>query len=122
MGSVARTYTRGRVSVQPSAPPQGEVANHSETPLPSGRLLLRMSPALHRELANAAEREGSSLNGFIIARLADSVDVESTDVVDTPSPVSPSTSTLTWLLTANVVAVTLAALAALAIVLVVWLS
>jgi len=98
------------------------VAVHSETPLPSGRLLLRMSPALHRELANAAEREGTSLNGFIIARLADSVDAKSTDGVDARAPGLPATSTLTWLLTANVVAVTLAALAAFAIVLVAWLS
>ncbi len=31
----------------------------------SGRLLLRMPPALHAELARAAQREGTSLNAYI---------------------------------------------------------
>ena len=31
----------------------------------SGRLLLRMPPALHAELAQAAEKDGSSLNAYI---------------------------------------------------------
>lgn len=39
----------------------------------SGRLLLRMPPALHGELARAAERDGSSLNAFITRILSDAV-------------------------------------------------
>ena len=36
----------------------------------SGRLLLRMPRALHGELAQAAEREGVSLNRLIVSRLS----------------------------------------------------
>lgn len=109
------------MSVQSSATPLGEEGNR-ESPLPSGRLLLRMPPGLHRELAQAAEHEGTSLNGYIIARLTDSVDAGEADVGAAPPPGAPSARTLTWLLTANVVAVALAALAALVIVLVVLLG
>ena len=38
----------------------------------SGRLLLRMPRALHGELAQAAEREGVSLNRLIVSRLSGS--------------------------------------------------
>ena len=43
------------------------------TPVPSGRLLLRMPPDLHAELSRAAEREGTSLNASITRRLTESV-------------------------------------------------
>lgn len=39
----------------------------------SGRLLLRMPPELHSELARAAEREGSSLNAYITQTLSDAL-------------------------------------------------
>ena len=39
----------------------------------SGRLLLRMPRQLHGELAQAAEREGVSLNRLIVARLSRSL-------------------------------------------------
>jgi HicB family len=39
----------------------------------SGRLLLRMPRKLHGELAQAAEREGVSLNRLIVARLSRSL-------------------------------------------------
>ena len=39
----------------------------------SGRLLLRMPPSLHAELARAAEREGVSLNAFISSALSGAV-------------------------------------------------
>lgn len=42
-------------------------------PTPSGRLLLRMPRSLHADLAQAAEREGTSLNQFITAALATKV-------------------------------------------------
>jgi hypothetical protein len=35
----------------------------------SGRLLLRMPESLHAELAEASQREGMSLNGYIIEAL-----------------------------------------------------
>ena len=37
----------------------------------SGRLLLRMDPALHAGLAQAAERDGHSLNAYITGVLSD---------------------------------------------------
>jgi hypothetical protein len=39
----------------------------------SGRLLLRMPPDLHGDLAQAAERDGTSLNAYITRVLADAV-------------------------------------------------
>ena len=70
--AVRSPYTRAWVSAQPSASDVQE-ESRTKTPSPSGRLLLRMPPDLHGELAQAAEREGTSLNGYITARLAEAV-------------------------------------------------
>jgi hypothetical protein len=77
-----------------------------------------MPPGLHGELARAAEREGTSLNGYIIARLGEAVGRSPEDGAPTSAPGDRSTRTVTWLLVANVVAVGLAALAALVILLI----
>ena len=77
-----------------------------------------MPPGLHGELTRAAEREGTSLNGYIIARLGEAVGRSSGGEAAAGAPSDPSTRTLTWLLVANVAAVALAGLAALVIVLV----
>lgn len=42
----------------------------------SGRLLLRMDPALHAALAQRAERDGQSLNGYITGVLGDEIQGE----------------------------------------------
>jgi hypothetical protein len=55
-----------------SAAPQG-ARDPGEAPRHSGRLLLRMPPELHGELAERAEREGLSLNQLITRLLADGV-------------------------------------------------
>jgi hypothetical protein len=116
--SAAAPYNRRKVSVEPSASPS-QRARRRERPGLSGRLLLRMSPALHGELARRAEEEGVSLNGYINACLAESVGwLESGEAA--PSRIA-RTRTLTWLLVGNAVAVALAAAAAVAILLVVWL-
>lgn len=44
----------------------------------SGRLLLRMDPALHAGLAQAAERDGQSLNAYITGVLSDEMGGERT--------------------------------------------
>ena len=113
-------YTRRWVSVQPAAS-DVEEAGRTKTPSPSGRLLLRMPPDLHGELAQAAEREGTSLNGYIISRLQASVG--RTVERDAP-PAAPGLSapSLRRLLIANVVTVGLASLAALVLLLVAWLG
>jgi hypothetical protein len=77
-----------------------------------------MPPGLHAELARAAEREGTSLNGYIIARLGEAIGRPSDRNSTTAVSPDRSTRTLTWLLVANVAAVALAGLAALMIVLV----
>jgi antitoxin HicB len=48
-------------------PPPGAAAAHS------GKLLVRMPRSLHGELVRASEREGTSLNAYIVAALAASV-------------------------------------------------
>jgi hypothetical protein len=115
----APAYTLRGVSVQPSAADVDE-ATPAKAPLPSGRLLLRMPPDLHAQLARAAEREGSSLNGYITARLRESVD--GGPAADPSVRNGSSNATLTRLLIVNSVAVAFAAAVALVILLVAWLG
>ncbi len=117
--SKAPAYTLRGVSVQPSAADVDE-ATPAKAPLPSGRLLLRMPPDLHAQLAQAAEREGSSLNGYITARLRESVDGRPD--ADPSMRDGSSNATLTRLLVVNSVAVAFAAAVALVILLVAWLG
>lgn len=117
----SRAYTLGRVSAQPSASEVVE-ASRTGTPLPSGRLLLRMPPDLHGALAQAAEREGTSLNGYITSRLREAVEETARDENSGSVAPQPSSRTVTRLLVANVVTVSLAALAAIGILLVAWLG
>lgn len=123
MRGIVRTlrspYTRRLVSAQPSASDVHE-ASRTKTPSPSGRLLLRMPPDLHGELAEAAEREGTSLNGYIVTRLGESVG--RTAASRDPASQGLSAVTLRWLLIANVVTVALASVAAIVILLVAWLG
>ena len=114
------TYTRRWVSAQPAAS-DVEEAGHTKTPSPSGRLLLRMPPDLHGELAQAAEREGTSLNGYIITRLQASLG-RSVEREAQPATAVLSTPSLRRLLIANVVTVGLASLAALVLLFVAWLG
>ena len=118
MRLVTRVYDERTLSAQVS-PSAVEEAGRARQSSPSGRLLLRMPPDLHGELARAAERDSSSLNGYIISRLTESVGwSEDGQPAPQPRPVDETGSrTLTWLLVANVVAVSLAGLAAIAILL-----
>jgi hypothetical protein len=79
-----------------------------------------MPPDLHGELAQAAEREGTSLNAYIITRLGAALGrpVEN----GAASTTGMSAATLRRLLLVNVVTVALASIAAVAILLVAWLS
>ena len=116
----ASPYTRRWVSAQPSASDLPE-ASRTKTPSPSGRLLLRMPPELHGELAQAAEREGTSLNGYIITRLGESVG-RPVENGSHERGQGLSTVTLRRLLIANVATVALASLAAIVILIVAWLG
>ncbi len=42
-------------------------------PVPSGRIALRLPKTLHRQAAQMAEREGASLNQFLVAAIAEKV-------------------------------------------------
>ena len=77
-----------------------------------------MPPGLHAELARAAERDGTSLNGYIIARLGEALGRPGEAEASGVRAEARSTRALTWLLVANVAAVALAGLAALVLVLV----
>jgi hypothetical protein len=82
-----------------------------------------MPPDLHGALAQAAEREGISLNGYITARLSESLGREGAENGSAPAGApAAADKVVTRLLIANVVTVTLAALAAIAILLVAWLG
>ena len=80
-----------------------------------------MPPDLHAELAQAAEREGSSLNGYITARLRESVEGGTAESLGAPNDGS-SNARLTRILLVNSVAVAFAAAAAIVILLVAWLG
>jgi hypothetical protein len=113
-------YTRRWVSAQPAAS-DVEEAGHTKTPSPSGRLLLRMPPDLHGELAQAAEREGTSLNGYIISRLQASLG-RTVERGPGATGTALSAPSLRRLLIANVITVGLASLAAIVLLLVAWLG
>lgn len=119
--TVSSPYTRRLVSAQPSASDIHEGSRTKTPPSPSGRLLLRMPPDLHGELAQAAERDGTSLNGYIIARLGEAVG-RTPESSGAAGSSGLSAVTLRRLLIANVVTVALASVAALAILLVAWLG
>jgi len=80
-----------------------------------------MPPDLHGELAQAAEREGTSLNGYIISRLQASLGrpAERSPASEATGVPAPS---LRRLLIANVIIVGLASVAAILLLLVAWLG
>jgi hypothetical protein len=80
----------------------------------SGRLLLRMPPSLHSELAQAAERHGVSLNAYITRILMGTIEDD--------GPGRPSDNRLLrYAVIADLVLVAIAAIAAVALLLVAWL-
>ena len=117
MRLVTRGYDERTLSAQPS-PSAVEEAGRDRPTASSGRLLLRMSPGLHGELARAAERSGTSLNGYIIARLTESVGWADDGSEPRGDTDRRDVRFVTWLLVANIAAVGLAGLAALVILLV----
>ena len=79
----------------------------------SGRLLLRMPPSLHSELAEAAERHGMSLNAYITRILLGTIDDD--------APARPSRSRLLrYAIVADLVLVAVAAVVAVALLIAAW--
>jgi hypothetical protein len=95
----------------------------------SGRLLVRMPKSLHAELARTAERDGTSLNAFIVAALSGAVGWRTTeDGKPAPRPADPAAPSpqpergLSLALKANLVALGLAIAVAIALLLTAWLG
>jgi hypothetical protein len=79
----------------------------------SGRLLLRMPPSLHSELAQAAEQQGLSLNAYITRILLGTIDGD--------PPARPSGSRLLrYAVVADLVLVAVAAVVAVALLIAAW--
>jgi hypothetical protein len=82
----------------------------------SGKLLLRMPPALHGKLARAAERDGTSLNAYITQTLTDAIDGNEPR---SPGPAGPSRF-LRIAVIVDLVMVAVATIAAVALLIVAW--
>jgi hypothetical protein len=85
----------------------------------SGRLLLRMPPALHAEVSRKAELERVSLNQFITTAVAGAVGWGGGEQEDAP-PQRISRHTLAIALAANLVVVGIAGVVALALLVAAW--
>jgi hypothetical protein len=96
---------------KPKRPPEPEQASSH-----SGRLLLRMPPSLHAELAEAADREGQSLNAYITGVLADR---GGDDAPAAPDARRPSRVIRTAVIV-DLVLVAVAAVVAIALLVVAW--
>jgi HicB family len=108
------------VAASPSASVEPE---ERAKPAPSGRLLLRMPAELHAELARAAERDGTSLNGFITRTLAARIGWGDEKAGDGPAAHDDRRTRLVLAaLVANAIVIGLAAAAAIAILVLAWQS
>ena len=106
---------------EPAAPKQTKQGGHS------GRLLLRMPRALHDDLADAAEREGLSLNRFITGTLTAAIQGQRSRPGE-PREESDSSGfeareVPRWLpaaIVANIVVVVVAAVVAIVLLVIAW--
>jgi len=106
---VRRAEAEGR-----EVPPPGAADAHS------GKLLVRMPRSLHGELVRASEREGTSLNAYIVAALAASVAWRRPGngaEAPTSRPASPA---LSRALAVNVAVLVVVAVVALALLIAAW--
>lgn len=86
----------------------------------SGRLLLRMPPALHAEVSRKAELERVSLNQFITTAVAGAVGWGGDNEQEDAPPQRISRHTLAIALAANLVVVGIAGVVALALLVAAW--
>jgi hypothetical protein len=109
------------IAPDPAAGEGGSPRDHS------GRLLVRMPKSLHAELARTAERDGTSLNAFIVAALSGAVGWRTPDgrapARPAPAPPAPESERgLSVALKANLVALALAIVVAVTLLLTAWLG
>jgi HicB family len=86
----------------------------------SGRLLLRMPPALHAEVSRKAELEQVSLNQFITTAVASAVGWGDEGEREDANPPRISRSTLGIALAVNLIVVGIAGIVALALLVAAW--
>jgi RNA polymerase sigma-B factor len=114
-----------------SEPEMASQASAEQEPAPehSGRLLVRMPPSLHTQLARTAEREGVSLNTLVTGALAGAVgwrdaNAETSREPDadaaSPEPGDRRRTLLSVALAANFAIVALAAVLAIVLLVVAW--
>jgi HicB family len=98
-----------------------QAAKRAEATKPaySGRLLLRMPPELHAELARHAEREQQSLNQFITGAVSGAVGWEE-GVKRSERSRLTSPRALTAALVVNLIVLAVAGTAAIALLVLVW--
>ena len=92
-------------------PPPGAAAAHS------GKLLVRMPRSLHAELVRASDREGTSLNAYIVAALSASVAWRRPDGAAAPGPPARA---LSRALAINLVVLVLVAAVAIGLLIAAW--
>ena len=116
------SYSRPVAATGQAAEPAKPEAE--KQPSHSGRLLVRMPASLHDALADAAEREGVSLNSLVTGALAGSVGWrDPTGELRVPHADPVSEERPPWLrraLIANVIVIGLAALAAIGLLIAAW--
>jgi antitoxin HicB len=112
MGDAVERWVRDARAAGRDVPPPGAAAAHS------GKLLVRMPRSLHAELFRAAEREGTSLNAYIVAALSASVAWRRPGA----SSVAAPSRGLSLALKANLVVLAVAAAVAIALLITAWAS
>jgi hypothetical protein len=114
------TRAAAKEAPEDQVPDPGAAASHS------GRLLVRMPKSLHAELSRAAEREGSSLNAYIIGVLSASIAWRQPGADRPPDAQAPppaytrGTRALSLALVANLVVLAVAAAIAIALLVTAW--
>jgi antitoxin HicB len=115
MGDAVERWVREARAHGRDVPPPGAAAAHS------GRLLVRMPRSLHAELVRASDREGTSLNAYIVAALSASVAWRRPGEPG-GEPAAPAARGLSLALKANLIVLALAAAVAIALLLTAWLG
>jgi antitoxin HicB len=112
MGDAVERWVREARAAGREVPPPGAAAAHS------GKLLVRMPRSLHAELVRASDREGTSLNAYIVAALSASVAWRRPG--EQGSPAAAPDRGLSLALKANLVVLGIAAVVAIALLITAW--
>jgi antitoxin HicB len=112
MSAAVERWVREARAAGREVPPPGAAAAHS------GKLLVRMPRSLHAELFRAAEREGTSLNAYIVAALSASVAWRRPG--QSGANTAPPSRGLSLALKANLVVLAVAAAVAIALLITAW--